>query len=84
MRNRQEGGLSLITVYYHAHWKNCIDFICVCESSVNLWKIKAMFCSLGRKIRHNPPILTFNNASVNISAAAAAAAGGANMFQFKP
>lgn len=52
------GFLSLIAVAcYHAHSHYCFDLICVCESNVNLWKIKAMFYSLGWKIPHNPPVL---------------------------
>lgn len=59
----------LIATCYHAQSNNSLDLICVCEFNVNLWKIKAMFCSLGWKIHHNPPALTFNNAGVKFSGA---------------
>lgn len=34
--------------------------VCVCVFSVNMWKIKAVFCSLAWKIQHNPQVMTFN------------------------
>lgn len=59
----------MTAVCCHAHSKNCLDLICVCEFNVTLWKIKAMFGSLGWKSRHNPTVLTFHNTVVKFNGA---------------
>lgn len=65
---------SLLHVIVPAARTPLILTVCVCEFCVNLWKIKAMFCSLSWKIHCNPQALTFNNVGVKFSG------GGSNMF----